>query len=240
MKAMILAAGLGTRLKPLTENMPKALVSLHGKPLLQHQIEKLRAWGIEEIVINVHHFAGQVENFLKSRHYFNMPIHISDERAGLLNTGGALKKVMEYFDQEPFLVHNVDVVTDIDLDAFWDFHRSRDAMATVAVRNRQSNRGLLFDDQQRLVGWKNEKSGEVKVVHPNNDTQFLPFSCVQIVDPAIAKFMPDEDVFSSIDLYLCAAKELAVFGFRDDEFKWIDVGTPEKLEKAAGLFPELG
>ena len=161
MKAMIFAAGLGTRLKPLTDHMPKALVPVAGKPMLEHVIEKLKATGFDEIVINVHHFAQQIIDFLKANNNFGIKIWISDETEELLDTGGGIKKTAHFFD-EPFLVHNADILSNVDLKALYDYHLTSGNDATLLVSSRKTVRYLLFDDANRLCGWINKETLQTK------------------------------------------------------------------------------
>ncbi|MDD3541727.1 MAG: sugar phosphate nucleotidyltransferase, partial [Petrimonas sp.] len=163
MKAMIFAAGLGTRLKPLTDTMPKALVPVAGKPLLWHTIQKLKAAGFDEIIINVHHFAGQIRQYIQDNNRFGIRIEFSDETQALLDTGGGIKKASWFFDDEkPFLIHNVDILSDIDLQNLYHFHTNSNSVATLVVSERKTSRYLLFDKNNHLAGWINEKSGETK------------------------------------------------------------------------------
>ncbi|RMG16441.1 MAG: nucleotidyltransferase family protein, partial [Bacteroidetes bacterium] len=185
MKAMIFAAGLGTRLRPLTHHRPKALVEVGGKCLLEIVIRRLLAHGFEEIVVNVHHFAGQVEAFLAQHAGFGARIAISDERSLLLDTGGGLRQAAWFFDEQPFLVHNVDVLSDIDLTAMYQAHLQSGALATLACRRRQSSRYLLFDEQNHLCGWKNVKSGEVRMSRQVKSCHPLAFSGIHVIDPNI-------------------------------------------------------
>ena len=164
MQAMILAAGLGTRLKPLTNSTPKALVKFNDETLLSLLIKKLKAARIQNIVINVHHFADEIINYLKMNNNFNLNISVSDERDMLLDTGGGLKKAKKFFStNEPILIHNVDVISDIDLNLFYEFHSLKNSLATLAVRNRKSSRRFLFSDDDMLCGWENQKTGEKKI-----------------------------------------------------------------------------
>ncbi|MFH1195740.1 MAG: nucleotidyltransferase family protein [bacterium] len=226
MKAMILAAGLGTRLKPLTDERPKALVPFNGKPLLEHVITKLISQGFYEIIINVHHFAEQVIDYVSKKNSFGIRIEISDERDKLLDTGGGVKKASWFFDDgKPFLVHNVDIISDTDLTALFRHHVDKEEIATLSVRERKSSRYLLFDDDNTLCGWKNVNTGEIKLPRQTNSTlKELAFSGIQILSPQIFNFMPDVEVFSSIDLYLGLAARFEIKGLIDQSLKWIDAG----------------
>lgn len=231
MKAMIFSAGLGTRLRPITRNIPKALTPLDNKPLIFHIIESLHKQGINEFVVNVHHFADKIEAYLESVD-LDVTIHISDERSMLLDTGGGLKNASEYLSDETFLVHNVDVITNLDVSEMLRFHRKNGALATLAVRNRPSGRCFQFNEHYQLVGWKNLKSGEQKIVGPANELYKLPFSGIHIIEPWIFDLIEEEGAFSIIDVYLRLARQYAIYGFRDDDYYWMDVGTPEKLKEA--------
>lgn len=227
MKAMILAAGLGTRLKPMTDIMPKALVEVNGKTLLERTIEKLIKADVDEIVVNVHHFADQIEYFLKEND-FGVKIHISDEREQILGNGGALRHAREYLTgDEPFFVHNVDVISDIDLlDMLYLFQNSK-AMAILAVRQRDTNRMLCFDDDHHLCGWHNRQSGEIK----GQTGHELAFSGIHLVHPALLDSMP-AGKFSIIDFYIELSKFETILAYDHSDGQWMDVGTPERLKKA--------
>lgn len=240
MKAMIFAAGLGTRLQPLTNDRPKALVEVGGYPLLEITMRRLLAFGYDEIVVNVHHFADQVEAFLQSKQYFGASVHISDERDQLLDTGGGLKKAATWLrGKESFLVHNTDVLTNLDLHAFRRAHEAGGAMATLAVRNRSTSRYLLFDEAGLLSGWRNTKTGEEKISRKVVATVPLAFSGIQYIHPRLFDYMTENEAFSIIDVYLEAARTAKVAGFRHDDSQWLDVGKPEALAPAAIFAKEL-
>lgn len=233
MKAMILAAGLGTRLKELTQEKPKALVEVAGKPLLAHVLNKLIASGFDEIVINVHHFAQQVIDYLKNN-YSSFTIHISDESNQLLDTGGGILKAKPFLaGNEPFLVHNVDIISDIDLQQLMKFHLERECLATLAVSNRDSSRKLLFDTQIRLRGWKNLNTGETII--PGNSTEDLielAFSGVHVISPTIYNHINSTGAFSIIKTYLSLCEQHHISGFPVSHNFVIDVGKPEGLASA--------
>lgn len=239
MKAMIFAAGLGTRLRPLTANKPKALVEIGGMPLLEIAIRRLKKHGVTELVVNVHHFADQVIYFLQQRGHFGLTIHISDERRQLLNTGGGLKKAARWLDGDPFLVMNADVLTNMDFTKLLTAHRKSGALATLAVRRRQSSRHLLFDDHRQLVGWKHNGTGQLKLVRDVPEAEWHPraFSGIQVVDPELFRYFPREDVFSTIDWYLSAASEEPIKAYQHDMDIWLDVGKLPALQQAEGLLP---
>jgi mannose-1-phosphate guanylyltransferase len=234
MKAMIFAAGLGTRLKPLTDNKPKALIELKGIPLLEIVINRLKASGIEKIIINVHHFADMIIDFLKKKNNFNLHIEISDERDLLLDTGGGLKKASWFFnDGKPFLVHNVDVLSDIDLNKLYQANINSASIATLAVKNRITSRYLLFNEENILCGWKNTKTGETKISRQSYSSLYqLANSGIQIINPLIFQFLPEEKVFSIIDFYLTLSEKNKISAFIDSDSYWLDVGKKENLNEA--------
>ncbi len=241
MKAMILAAGLGTRLDPLTRNMPKALVPLNGTPLLEILLARLKQYGFQEIIINVHHFGQQIIDFLKSRNDFGIKISISDERNRLLDTGGAVKKAMAFLgDSESFLVHNVDVVTSLDLRALMTHHMHSGAIATLCVQERSSSRYFFFTEDDRLCGWKNENSGEEKgMISGFNPLKQRAFSGIHAIGPRFFEkaslhgcFPPGQDVFSIIDVYLCLAASEKVLGWDHSGTTWFDIGKYQQLKAA--------
>ena len=228
-QAMIFAAGLGTRLKPLTDTMPKALVRVGGQPLLWHVIQKLKAAGYERLVVNVHHFAEQIVDYLKANDNFGLDIRISDETSGLLETGGGIKKALPLFDpSEPILIHNVDILSNLDFNMpFTTASGISDAM--LVVSQRQTKRYLQFDDDMRLIGWKNIETGEVKGCegHP------LAFSGIHIFHPSLAPLMGDwPDRFPIMDFYLKVCADHVIRGFEAPHLKLLDVGKLDTLEQA--------
>jgi NDP-sugar pyrophosphorylase family protein len=241
MKAMIFAAGLGTRLKPYTETMPKALVPLAGIPMLEILINHLLKNGINEILINVHHFAEQVIEFLKRNNNFGANITISNEEDLLLDTGGGLKKASWFFnDQQPFLVQNVDVISDLDYKKMLDFHTSNKAMATLAVSDRVTSRYFLFDDQMQVCGWENTKTGEIRISRPDSQNLVrFAFSGIHIIEPSIFNFIKKEGKFSIVDTYLELASTNIINGYEHNPENWVDMGKPEELEKAEIILKKL-
>jgi NDP-sugar pyrophosphorylase family protein len=229
MKAMILAAGLGTRLKPLTDSLPKALVTINGKTLLEHSLIHLKSAGISDVIINVHHFPDQIIEYLSARKYFGMNIAVSDERDTLLETGGGLKKASWFFDDgKPFLVRNVDVLSDTDLRAFHDFHVKHKAIATLAVRQRETSRYLLFNERWELMGWTNVATAEKKISRKEYRRIYpLAFSGMQIVDPAIFPLISEEGKFSLVQLYLRLSRDQRICAFADNDSFWFDAGKRE-------------
>ena len=239
---MIFAAGLGTRLRPLTDNKPKALVEINGKALLEIAIRKLMDAGCREIIINVHHFAEMIVEFLVQKKHFGIHIEISDERERLLDTGGGLKKAAWFFEKDSsFLVCNADILTSLDLEKFYHHHLSSGALATLAVRQRSTSRYFLLDENMRLKGWENARTGETRWCGdtPLPDmplkTRQYAFSGIHAIRPAIFEWMPEEDVFSIIDIYVKAAASCLITGYPHNQDFWLDVGKPESLEKAAQI-----
>lgn len=234
---MIFAAGLGTRLKPLTDNKPKALVEVNGKPLLEHTIEKLQQYGYSDIIINVHHFVDQLKEFLVQKNNFGIHIGISDESDQLLDTGGGLKKASWFFnDNKPFLVHNVDVLSDIDLKILYQSHIQSNSIATLAVKQRDTYRYFLFDDLLNLCGWKNINTGELKISKGNSDTMTpLAFSGIQMLSPKIFELISETGKFSMIDVYLRLATYNHITGFRHDTGYWLDLGKPDNIKEAENI-----
>ena len=235
---MIFAAGLGTRLQNETIAKPKALVDVGGKPLLKHAIEKLKAEGIAEIVVNVHHFSEQVISFIKEND-FGIPVHISDETEKLLDTGGGLKKAACFFkNAEPVLVYNVDIISNMDIAQLIAEHRKSDALVTLAVRKRETQRYFKFDTEKYLVGWINKKTGETKISNSEHfeDATEMAYSGIHIFNPVMFSKMPETDRFSVTDFYLELAKTQKIMGFYDDSDLWMDVGKPEELDTARKFF----
>ena len=236
---MLFAAGLGTRLRPLTNDRPKALVEVAGIPLLELTLRKLKYYGFQFVVINVHHFGDQIIEFLKSKKNFGLEIHISDERELLLNTGGGLKKAAPWLLDGPFLIHNTDIITNLDLNRFYEQHQHTEALATLAVRNRKSSRHLLFDSEFQLCGWRHNKTGETIYCREKPDLIPYAFSGIHMLSPEIFSLLPDEEVFSIIDVYLKAGKDHRIQAFPHDDGFWFDVGKIPELERAAAYVEQL-
>ncbi len=239
MKAMILAAGLGLRLRPITDNRPKALVEIAGRTLLEITLSRLRAFGIHEVIINVHHFAEIILEYLKTNDNFGMRIEVSCEEV-LLDTGGGLKKAAYFFlehsnrFEEPFILHNVDVISTIDLRRMVQFHTENRALATLAVQDRETTRYLLFDEQLQLCGWRSGRDQKTEFVRSSQQVQALAFSGIHVISPRIFAMMTGEGVFSIISSYLhLAAQGENILAFRADEYYWRDLGRPENLMEAA-------
>jgi NDP-sugar pyrophosphorylase family protein len=234
MKAMILAAGLGTRLRPLTDGRPKALVEVGGKTLLEITIERLRSFGVTEIIVNVHHFAEMMVDYLLGRKNFGIRIEVSREDV-LLDTGGGLKKAAWFFlekrSDEPFFLHNVDIVSTIDLSAMADVHRKSGALTTLAVEERQSSRQLLFDEAGLLCGRRAGRVVPDEIAQPK--LQALAFSGIHVISPRFLQMITEQGVFSIIDTYLrLAGANEKIRAFRADEYYWRDLGKPENLQQA--------
>ena len=236
MKAMILAAGLGTRLKPFTNKHPKALALVNGKTILQRNIEYLASFGIKEIIVNVHHFAEQIKDEIKNNNGFGSDIIISYEEKEVLETGGGLKKVSWFFDSGDFVLMNVDVLTDMDLNAMILHHQTQNPLATLAVTNRKSSRYFLFNEIDNLCGWKNENTGEQKISKPEKVKSQKAFSGIHIISPQIFSLIKMEGKFSMVDVYLDIAKNHTITAFDHSNSKFIDVGKPESILKAEELF----
>jgi len=234
MKAMILAAGLGTRLKPLTDTMPKALVPLAGKPILYYTINKLISEGINQIIINVHHFHELIIDYVIKQKKFGINIVFSMEDT-LLDTGGGLKKASLFFDDgQPFVLHNVDVFSEINLKKMIAYHHQHKSMATLAVRQRKTSRYLLFDQENRLAGWQSLDTGKTEMVKPQTQNQQnLSFMGIHVISPEIFSHFPADNIFPIIKAYLDLAKKgYKIFGYRNDEDYWIDLGRKENLKEA--------
>jgi NDP-sugar pyrophosphorylase family protein len=238
MKAMILAAGLGTRLKPFTDRHPKALAMVNGKTLLQRNIDYLASFGIREVIINVHHFADQIIDLIKTNNRFGSVITFSDETNEVLETGGGIKKTAWFFekDTEPFVVMNVDILTDLDLDQMIIRHKNTNALATLAVSSRITSRYFLFDEMNHLCGWKNVKTGEQKISRESKKSIQKAFSGIQVLSPKIFSLIKMGGKFSMVDVYLDLAKTQDITAFDDSDSKFIDVGKPESILKAENLF----
>lgn len=234
MKAMILAAGLGTRLRPLTDDRPKALVEVAGHTMLEMTLRRLRHFGIHEVIINVHHFADMVVDYLKKNSNFGMQLEISREEI-LLDTGGGLKKAGWFFsaENEPFVLHNVDVISSIDLQRMWQVHRESEALATLAVQNRETSRYLLFDERDQLCGRRAGRDGKFETVRSNRETRALAFCGVHIISPKLLTEISEDGIFSIITSYLrLAGQGERICAFRADGYYWRDLGKPEHIAQA--------
>lgn len=248
MKAMIFAAGLGTRLKPLTDTMPKALVPVAGVPMLEHVILKLKLAGFTELVINIHHFGEQIIEFLRSKEQFGLTIHLSDERDCLLDTGGGILKARTFFeaDRTPFLVHNADILSDVDLAALYQTHIHGDSIATLLASARQTSRYLLFDAADQLRGWVNKETQQVKPAGFNYDEglhRAYAFSGIHVLSPEIYTVMDEgswQGKFSIMDFYLSVCSRVKVSGHLTDQLQLMDIGKPETLLQAETFIRNVG
>jgi NDP-sugar pyrophosphorylase family protein len=241
MKAMILAAGLGTRLRPLTDDRPKALVEVAGRTLLEITLSRLRSFGVREVIINLHHFADMVVDYLKANDDFGMRIEISREEV-LLDTGGGLKKAAWFLKYSgghsgkdaPFILHNVDVINTIDLERMRQLHLQTKALATLAVQDRETSRYLLFDERRQLCGRRAGRDQRPELVRPAQEVHAWAFSGIHIISPRLFAMMTEEGAFSIIASYLrLAAQGENILSFRADEYYWRDLGRPENLAQAA-------
>lgn len=238
MKALLFAAGMGTRLKDYTQDKPKAMVLLAGKPLIQHAIEHLKSFGITDITINVFHFAEQVISFIKEQNSFGIVIHISDERDQLLDTGGGLKKASRFLKgNEPILIYNVDVISNLNLNVLLTYHQQQKALATLVVRSRQTSRYLMFDQNLQLAGWKNTGNGHTIISRDDAFATAQPFafSGIHIVQPEILELITEDGKFPIMDLYLRLSKEQTIKAYPDRSDLWMDLGKPEQLQVADEL-----
>lgn len=234
---MIFAAGLGTRLKPLTDHMPKALVSVGGQPLLERVVLQLKDAGFTRIVVNVHHFSNQIIDYLRENDNFGMDIRLSDETDRLLETGGGIKKAWPLFDSsEPILIHNVDILSNVDLKKFYETAEGEEFAARLIVSDRKTKRYLLFDDTMRLVGWTNIETGEVKSPYDNLDPKkcrMYAFSGIHMIAPSLFPLMDDEpDKFPIMDFYLKHCDKVRIEGYVKNDLLLMDVGKQETLRDA--------
>ena len=237
MRAMIFAAGLGTRFKPWTDKHPKALAPVNGKSLLQRNVQWLQQYGITEVIVNVHHFPEQVMQAIQANKGWGSNVTISDERGQLLETGGGLKKARPFFEtNEPFLTINVDILTNLDLDKLIHFHTQNRPLISFAVSERKTSRYFLFNEQMRLCGWQNVKTGEKRISINEEHLVAKAYSCVVIFEPDIFSLMKQEGKFSLVDVYLNLAAGHTILGYDHTGDKLVDVGKPEALAIAENLF----
>lgn len=243
MKAMIFAAGLGTRLRPLTDHTPKALVPVAGTPMLERVILRLKDAGFDDITINIHHFGEQILEFLRAKADFGLNIHISDERDALLDTGGGIKKARPFLDgNEPFLIHNADILSDLDLAAFYRHHVESGANATLLTNERTTSRYLLMDENNRLCGWTNISTGEVLpegITFTGDNYCKQAFGCVHVLSPSIFRYMEQEpwrSKFSIIPFYTDICRQAHIQCYPVNSANWFDIGKPETLAKAEAYY----
>lgn len=238
MRAMIFAAGLGSRLKPWTDHHPKALALINGKPLLQRNVEYLQQYGIRNVIVNVHHFADQVIDALRTNNGWGSSVTISDETDEVLETGGGLKKASAWLGQsDNFVVMNADILTDLDLGAMIQQHCGAPCVATLAVSRRETSRYFLFNEAGELCGWRNVKTGEEKISRPSVSLVEMAFSGVHVISREMLPLISRNGKFSMVDVYLDIAKDYIIRAFDHTGTKLVDVGKPESIPKAEALFP---
>lgn len=241
MKAMIFSAGLGTRFKPWTDSHPKALAIVNGKSLLQRNIEYLQGYGIKDVIINVHHFAEQMENAVKENNGWGSNVIISNERNELLDTGGGLLKAKHFFTAgERFITCNVDILTDMDINKLISFHEEHRALISFGVTDRKTSRYLLLDENNRLCGWRNSKTGDEKISIAKNMLTEKAYSCVVVFEYDVFRLMEEAGFsgkFSLIDVYLKLAADHLILGYDHSGDRLVDVGKPEAVAVAEVLFP---
>ncbi|GAB4317787.1 MAG: nucleotidyltransferase family protein [Bacteroidales bacterium] len=236
-RAFILAAGIGSRLGQLTSDKPKALVRINEIPLIEIVLKKLIRQGFSEIMINLHHFGELIREWISNNGPWNAEILFSDESGLLRDTGGAIRHASAFFSKGPVLVHNVDILSDLDLSEFWTSFFTSDAAALLAVRSPRSNRRLVFDEKMFLTGWENIKTGERRWINEPGPGTPYSFSGISVLSPGILEYLPDKERFSLIDLLLQPPLKQKVKGYIHDSGYWLDAGRPEHLDKAAKDFP---
>jgi len=237
MKAMIFAAGLGTRFKPWTDHHPKALALVNGKSLLQRNIEYLQQYGIRDVVVNVHHFPDQIIQAINDNAGWGSNVQISDESDQVLETGGGLLKARYLLEgDEPFITLNADILTDLNLDKLLQFHREHKPLISFAVTQRKTSRYFLFDTDSRLCGWRNTTSGDEIVARPASPLVEKAYSCVVVFESVVFSLIPQRGKFSLVDTYLSLAKDHLIYGYDHTGDRFADVGKPESVAKAEALF----
>ncbi len=234
---MIFAAGLGTRFKPWTGSHPKALALVNGKPLLQRNVEYLQAHGITDIIVNVHHFADQIEEAIQQAEGWGSNVTISDERDVVLETGGGLLKAKDFLiDNGPFVIMNVDILTNLDLSKLISFYQSRKPLVAFGVSDRKTSRNFLFDEEMQLCGWRNKTTGEEKISRQRDVYIEMAYSCVAVFDPLVFDFIKQTGKFSLTETYLDLAREHTVLGYDHSGDQLVDVGRPESVAVAEAIF----
>lgn len=237
MKAMIFAAGLGTRFKPWTDKHPKALAVVNGKSLLQRNIEYLQQYGITDVVVNVHHFADQIIEAVEKNGGWGSHVLISDETTDVLETGGGLLKAKELLQSdEPFITLNADFLTDLNIDHLLAFHKEKKALVSFGITNRKTSRNFLFDEDDRLCGWRNNGTGEERISIAKNGLKQMAYSCVVVFQPEVFDLIPQRGKFSLVDTYLSLAATHPIYGYDHSGDKLVDVGKPESVAIAEKLF----
>ncbi|MEX0636172.1 MAG: sugar phosphate nucleotidyltransferase [Ferruginibacter sp.] len=238
MKAMIFAAGLGTRFKPWTDNHPKALAVVNGKSLLQRNVEYLQQYGITDVVVNVHHFADQIIDTVDANKGWGSNISISDERKEVLETGGGFLNAEPLLSgTENIITLNADFLTNLNIYDLLAYHHQKKALISFGVTHRKSSRNFLFDSQYRLCGWENNSTGEQRIAMACNHLKAMAYSCVAVFEPSIFKLIPQRRKFSIVDTYLSLAAEYPIYGYNHTGDKLVDVGKPESIAIAEAMFP---
>lgn len=232
---MIFAAGRGTRLGEITENIPKALIEINGKSALQIAVEKITSYGFDDIIVNIHHHPDKMKEEIEKIKKMGFKLTISDESEQLLETGGGLFKARWFFDDKPFLLYNVDVITDLNLKALYSFHLRKKGIATLAVRNADDSRVFISSSEGVIVGWKNRETGEEIMVSTCRNPHEIAFMGIHVASPAIFNFMK-EGIYSMTSLYLELAKHQKIYCFSGDNSFFFDIGTPENLKNARKFF----
>ncbi len=236
MKAMILAAGLGTRFKPWTNDHPKALALVNGKSLLELNVRYLQSFGVRDVIVNVHHFADQIRHAIIINDGWGSNITVSDESGEVLETGGGLKKAADFFDYGAFVLMNADILTDLDLHAMSFFHEENKPLCTLAVTARKSSRYFLFDTNNRLCGWRNSKTMEEIISIDGRELVEKAFSGIHIISPEIFPLMRQQGKFSIVDVYLDLASQYSILGYDHSGSKLVDVGRTESVTLAEKIF----
>lgn len=237
MKAMIFAAGLGTRFKPWTNRHPKALAAVNGKSLLQRNVEYLQQYGVTDVVVNVHHFADQITGAIEKAKGWGSRIVLSDERDAVLETGGGLLKARPHLQNGTFLTLNVDILTDVNLNALVNFHRQQGAHITLGVTDRTTSRYLLFNEAGRLCGWRNVATGQERIAIPEAATVQKAYSGLAVFEPSVFDAVTQTGKFSLIDVYLSLAASHKITGYDHSGSRLLDVGKPESVALAESMFP---
>ena len=238
MKAMIFSAGLGTRFKPWTDSHPKALALVNGKSLLQRNIEYLQQYGVCDVVVNVHHFADQIIDAIKTSKGWGSNVIISDETAEVLETGGGLLKAKDLLaGDKPFFTLNADFLTNLNLNNLLSYHQQKKGLISFGITSRKSSRNFLFDENNRLCGWMNSTTGEKRLSIDKPNLKPMAYSCVVVFEPTVFDLIPQRGKFSLVDTYLSLAAEYPIYGYDHTGDKLVDVGKPESVAVAESLFP---
>lgn len=240
MKAMILAAGIGKRLRPLTDTIPKPLIPINGKPLIEYVVDQLKLYGVAQIVVNVHHHSQKMIQFFKDNNNFGLEVEFSDESQQLMNTGGGIVKAKHFFSKkEPFLVYASDVITNLNLDKMLAFHKENKSLVTLAVKDRETTRSLIFNSEMQLCGWRDNISGEEIQCRSIDNEISLGFSCAHIIEPELFDLVTEQGAFNITDMYLRLASKHTIKGFRHDNDYWLEFGRYENIESTAKQLKEI-